>query len=191
MIRAVNEMFDEEQGVGLIQSARHVLLNDLQLIKGYISIKQPEKAASIVDRMTDELRQQARLSAFKMPKCCFFLVTRQWMALPFQISLHVSEQSRDFSAYDQMIADFFNTLFEIVGRHASDETDNELAIRFALIQQRLSIRVIFSGLMNDKACIRRALLDWKLNHMLAWVEHYTEETRTNGKMGWTMCLSTM
>lgn len=182
-------MFDEKKGVKLISSARHVLLNDLQLIKGYLYMQQPEKANSVMDRMAEHLRNQARLSHLQIPKCTFFLVTYGWAPHSFQLSFEVSGSEKNLARHDPALTDFFQELFLLLEDQASEMADNFVRIAFEIEESAVTIQVIFTGKLNRVKEAREKLMAIKLNQSLKWVEHYIKNNSLNGKTRWVMCLS--
>ncbi|RYL93887.1 stage 0 sporulation initiation phosphotransferase B [Sporolactobacillus sp. THM7-4] len=182
-------MFDKKKGVQLIGSARHILLNDLQLIKGYLSIKQPEKAMMIIDQITERLRHQSRLSNLNIPKCCFYLTTYRWSASPFDLTIEVSGSESDFSSYDQMLFEFFSSFFPLLEKQATETVNNEMLVSFETSGSALNIRMTYAGELNQPDQAEKRLEGLILNQSLMRVKHYITKNRINGKMRWVVCLS--
>ncbi|RYM06839.1 stage 0 sporulation initiation phosphotransferase B [Sporolactobacillus sp. THM7-7] len=182
-------VFDEEQGIRIIGSARHVLLNDLQIIKGYLSMRQAEKAAIVVDRITENLRHQARLSHLHIPKCSFFLLTYQWNPHPFSLMIHVSGPEKDLSRFDQMLTRFFSVLFSIFEEQASETADNQADVFFELNALPMRARIVFTGQLKCLGETAKSMELLEPNQFGNRVEHYISENGSNEEMRWTICLS--
>ncbi len=182
-------MFDEKTGVKLIGSARHVLLNDLQLIKGYLYMRQPEKANSVMDRMTDYLRNQARLSHLQIPKCTFFLITYGWASHPFQLSLEVDGPEKNLGRHDQALTEFFQELLFLFEEQDLETTDNFVKIRFETGDPEVDIQIVHTGKLADAREAEEKLMAIKLNQSLEWVKHYITNSRVGGRTRWVICLS--
>ncbi|GGL41145.1 Spo0B C-terminal domain-containing protein [Sporolactobacillus putidus] len=182
-------MFDEKTGVKLISSARHALLNDLQLIKGYLYMQQPEKANLVMDRMTDNLRNQARLSHLQIPKCTFFLVTYSWAPHSFQLSFEVSGPEKNLAWHDQELTEFFQKLLLLLEEQASEMTDNFVRILFEIEESAVNVHVIHTGKLIRIKEAQEKLMAIKLHQSLKWVKHYITNDSVNGRTRWVMCLS--
>lgn len=181
-------MFDEEKGVELIGSARHLLLNDLQLIKGYLYMSEPWKANMLMDNLTEKLRNQARLSHLYMPKCAFYLITYSWAAHPFRILYEVSGPEKDLSLYDSELNDFFHRLFSILEDQAVDTTENTVQIVFKIKTLASLVHVTFTGRMKDVEEVRKQMDQIDLHQSFHWIEHYIIND-TPEQMRWNLCLS--
>ncbi|MFT8318301.1 MAG: Spo0B domain-containing protein [Sporolactobacillus sp.] len=197
-------MFDEEEGIKIISSARHMILNQLQLIKGYLYMKQPLKANTIVDRLTEELREQSRLSHLRIPKTAFFLLTSGWTALPFKQFLHVrygeqedvfmqrsgeEKATADLSVYDSELENFFRNLFNIYKQYASEKLENRVELLFDMSEQTSKIQCVFSGVLNEELTALSQVRQLRLNQSLEWEENYNKITTEEQRMRWSLCLS--
>lgn len=182
-------MIEEEKGIQYISSARHVLLNDIQLIKGYLFMNRPKKANEVMDRITEKLRNHARLSHLHIPECAFYLIVYEWAAHPFLLQLNVSSDERDLSRYDRYFTDFFRGFFSILEEQVSDRVENLVEIIFENTESSYNIKVIFSGVLKDAVKARIRMNALKLNQTVDWVEHYVINDSPNEKMRWNLCLS--
>ncbi|CAM3094855.1 Spo0B domain-containing protein [Sporolactobacillus spathodeae] len=191
-------MITEEEGVKIISSARHVLLNQLQLIKGYLYMQKTQKANEIIDQITEQLREQARLSRLNLPKVTFFLTTAVWSALPFQIAVHVAEGLRPLSEapvgakrlsiIDEQLTMLFAELLTYFKQYASELTDNFFDLYILNDTSGLQIKILYSGALQQKEAAFATFREKLLNDSFPCEEHYIEENEEQ-KMRWNLCLS--
>lgn len=181
-------MISEETGIKLIGAARHMLLNDLQLIKGYIYMNQMEHANEVISRLTDRLIHQAHLSHLQMPKSSFFLVTSSWFPHPYRLSYSVSGPERNLSECDESLHAFLNLLIQKLDQHASEFTDNTVHIELEAVPAHVYLHVTFEGQLCDAETMMDEMKKTDLNQSLRWVEHYLTKGKSDNEMRWILCL---
>lgn len=179
--------FSETDGLKLIGSARHALLNELQLIKGYLFLKRTEKANELMDQLTDRLRVQAQLSHLQIPECAFYLITYSWAAHSFQFSIGIDGGEANLSANDHRLSLFFEHFFDILEKFAADSKTNKATVTFHLNATELSVTEQFEGILTDAAQARERMA--ASYRTFPCVEHYEADDSVPNKVRWQYCLS--
>ncbi|WP_162297111.1 Spo0B domain-containing protein [Sporolactobacillus pectinivorans] len=182
-------MINEEKGISMISSARHVLLNDIQLIKGYLYLNRPQKANEVLDRITEKFKNQSRISDLSIPECAFYLIVYDWSVHPFLLGLTVSGPEADLSEHDRYLTDFFHCFFAVLEEQVSEAAENQVQIIFENLGSAFHISVVFSGVLKDAGKARLQMNEFGLNQSVHWVEHYVTTDSPIGKMRWNLCLS--
>ncbi|BBN99314.1 Spo0B C-terminal domain-containing protein [Sporolactobacillus terrae] len=183
-------MFNEQKAMELLSFARHGLLNDLQLIKGYLFLKQPEKAEEIVERVTEKLHNQTGLTRLQIPQCAVFLMHYSWTAQDFHVTFHIDGKQKNLSAYDHSLALLFKELFSIIEQHASPLSENKVEIIFDTTEPETRISVYFIGILTDPHAAEQQVNNQIVYQSFQWVEHYIINDGSNeNEVRWTMCLS--
>lgn len=177
----------ETDGLKLIGSARHALLNDLQLIKGYLFLNRVEKANELVDQLTVRLRTQAQLSHLRIPECAFYLITFGWSAHPFHFSINVNGPETDLSASDHTLTRFIRNFLNVLEKFASDTGTNAAAVTFDTDGTAVNVTESFEGTLTDAAQARKLMA--APYRTFACVEHYKADDSVPNKVRWQYCLS--
>jgi hypothetical protein len=180
---------NETNGLKLIGSARHVLLNDLQLIKGYLFLNRVGKANELIDQVTVRLRIQAQLSHLQIPECAFYLITYSWSAHPFLFSVRVDGQETDLSGSDRTLALFFRKFFGVLESFASETETNRVSVVYSLNRTPVTVTALFEGTLTDPAHARSKMASMNPYRTLRCVEHYEADDSVPNKVRWEFCLS--
>ncbi|MCO7175591.1 Spo0B domain-containing protein [Sporolactobacillus kofuensis] len=182
-------MFNPKDEVDLLCSARHDFLNDLQLIKGYLFLKKPDKAEEIIGRVTQKLNQQSRLSHLHLPNCSVYLMQYGWSSShAFRLTYEVLGHEDNLAQYDDDLTEMFQQLFAFLEESSSPVGNN--SVRIVLdTEEKLRILLIFEGKLQEKEKASQQLSKVPVNQSFQWVEHYMINTDSDGSVRWTMCLS--
>ncbi|MFT8871511.1 MAG: Spo0B domain-containing protein [Sporolactobacillus sp.] len=197
-------MFDENDGLRMISSARHALLNDIQLIKGYLYLNQPQKASAVIDRLTDSLRQHSLLSRLGMPKTVFYLINADWAALPFHLTVgidaanlalrdsatsHCQDGKRKLtSVADEELSVFFRRLFEQLGGCTDDPDTCRVDVRLLAESGLPMACVAVTGECMRSSEARAAIAALYPCQHLICQEQFCEQGTSQNK-GADLCLS--
>ncbi|MCI1881188.1 MAG: sporulation initiation phosphotransferase B [Sporolactobacillus sp.] len=173
-------LFDEKEGISLIGSARHILLNDLQLIKGYLFLQQVEKADALMDRMTERLRSQSRISHLGIPKSAFFLITFPWSVSNIQVEMEVVGSEKDLGSFDESLESFLRRYFMLTEQLA---VDGHVRVIFELSTTGDVLKMIFTGKMNNTVNMHWA------EPACPFPRLCSKRERTGENVRWKLCLS--
>ncbi|GEB76358.1 Spo0B C-terminal domain-containing protein [Sporolactobacillus inulinus] len=183
-------MFNEQKAIELLSFARHGLLNDLQLIKGYLFLKQPDKAEEVVERVTEKLHDQTGLTRLQIPQSAIFLMHYRWTAQDFHVTFHIDGKQKNLSAYDHSLALLFKELFLIIEHHASPLSENKVEVIFDTTEPETRISVSFIGILTDPHAAQQKVKKLIVHQSFQWVKHYIINDGSNeNEVRWTMCLS--
>lgn len=69
------EFVEEKEIVALLQDYRHDVLNELQIVKGYLSIGKTDKAEEKLNKWIHQFDEERRLSNLSIPKWMLWLMT--------------------------------------------------------------------------------------------------------------------
>lgn len=181
-------MLDEEKLVEIFRYARHDWLNELQLIKGYLSLEKYGQVEKIVGRLIEKLRNEAGLSNLMVPKLAAYLLTFNWSAHRFHLSFEVPRSGSGLSSWDDALVCFFKAFFSMIDGLASEMTENRLELAFD-IGSDPRIFLTFEGRITDETAAKQRLQELGMNQSFRLVEHYIVNNDANNTMRWVMCLS--
>ncbi|WKB36847.1 Spo0B domain-containing protein [Terrilactibacillus sp. S3-3] len=143
-------MLDEEKLLEIFRYARHDWLNELQLIKGYLSLEKFDQVEKIIERLIEKLQNEAGLSNLKVPKLAAYLLTFNWSMHRFHLTFKVPRGDSGLSSWDEALVLFFKAFFfHVIDEQASKMTDNQLELAFD-IGTAARIFLIFEGRMADE-----------------------------------------
>ncbi|MFT8363483.1 MAG: Spo0B domain-containing protein [Sporolactobacillus sp.] len=186
-------MIREEEGLQIISSARHVLLNQLQLIKGYMYMQNPQKANAVIDQLTARLRVQSQLSRLGLPQTTFYLLTKSWSALPYKLLIRVADgvqrsiEPARLALLDQRLKILLEDIALYLQKSVCDSVENTVDLLFLDDQNGLQIKLFFSGLLQSGKTLPGELRERLMNGSFAWKDNYIEATEQQ-KMRWDLCL---
>ncbi|PRO64997.1 Spo0B domain-containing protein [Alkalicoccus urumqiensis] len=82
-------MQEEERLLKMLSHYRHDMMNEVQLLKAYLSMNRTEKASAVVDRMVVEAEQHSRLHRLGAPRFACSLLEWMWEAPPLPVELDI------------------------------------------------------------------------------------------------------
>lgn len=104
---------EKRELLNLLRHYRHQLLNDLQIVHGYLSMGMPEKSSNQVNALIERLVKERDLQAIDAPH--FFYTFLSWrMQHPnWQVDYVVEEPVQQVSQFDEALT---NDLQEVLGQ---------------------------------------------------------------------------
>ncbi|NBI29767.1 Spo0B domain-containing protein [Chengkuizengella marina] len=144
--------YDKNQSISetlnFIHHYQHDLMNELQLIFGYIKLKKFDKLIFIVEKLKHSIQHERNITKLNVPYLEFFLLKMKTKSKSYQFkveeSLNSPEKFTDkLKDHAFLLIDLLN-LFEKYAENTYD-TDNELTIDFFEEKQKLHIAFEFVG----------------------------------------------
>jgi stage 0 sporulation protein B (sporulation initiation phosphotransferase) len=126
-----------------LRHARHDWMNDIQIVKGYLSLNNIDAAARAVDHIILKAVQESRLCNLGMPGMAELFITFNWSPHLFRLEYELDETIKASQADDQKAHSFFTRLFALLEQHIKEFNEHEL----------------FVHLSEEHGCIR-ARMEW-------------------------------
>lgn len=168
-------MISETELIELIRSARHEWLNELQLIKGYLSLNKPDAAEGVIERIIMKAKNEAKLSNLKVPKFTALVLTFNWYSHAFKLDFEVTGHGFDLSPCDDELMLNCQHLLGVFEKHASDLAENQMTLMLHMTEESAVITFDFVGQINDHQQMADQLTKEHLNQSFHLVEHYIEK----------------
>jgi len=167
------ERLYEQQLLQSMSRMRHDVLNDLQLLFGYIQLKKYDKLQACMENIKAKMQQESYISRLGIPSLIayFFAVRTEAQELRLEIELEQEMNLSDLPIDSDRIAALTQALIEVFRAAAlpreqadSDLEDNVLSLQFALEDDRLLLDFMYRGgykLIELTASLERLLLTEK------------------------------
>jgi stage 0 sporulation protein B (sporulation initiation phosphotransferase) len=143
-------MKKEWDTIEVLRHARHDWMNQLQLIKGNLSMNKVDRAKEIIEEIIMEARQDAKLSNLHLPQFASSLLTCNWENHSFQLEYEVTDSQNFHRLDDQQLASFTKRLFETLDGSIELFQENHLSITIDPQEKGIVFFFDFSGIINDK-----------------------------------------
>ncbi|WP_050181234.1 Spo0B C-terminal domain-containing protein [Domibacillus robiginosus] len=134
-----------------LRHARHDWMNDIQIVKGYLSLNKIDAAARAADHIILKAVQESRLCNLGMPGMAELFITFNWSQHLFRLEYELDEPITSGQADDQTVYSFFNRLFALLEQHVEEFNEHELFVRFFEKQESLVARIEWIGKVSNRS----------------------------------------
>ncbi|MFS1513862.1 Spo0B domain-containing protein [Chengkuizengella sp. SCS-71B] len=154
-VRKKQKSSERDQSVSetlsFIHHYQHDLMNELQLIFGYIKLKKFDKLIFIVEKLKESIQQERNIAKLNTPFLEFVLLKMKTNCKSYQFkveqSLNYPEKfTNQLNDHVFLLIELLN-LFESYAKNTND-SDNELMVDFFEEQEKLHVAFEFVGKMN-------------------------------------------
>ena len=143
-------MRKEWDTIEVLRHARHDWMNQLQLIKGNLSLNKVDRAKEIIEEIIMEARQDAKLSNLHLPQFASTLLTCNWENHHFQLEYEVMDSQNFHRLDDQLLTGWTEQLFETLNSSIEQYQENHLSVTIEPQEKGIGFFFDFSGIINDK-----------------------------------------
>lgn len=123
----------------ILSHARHDWLNHIQLIDGYLSLKQPEKARDVIKRVIAQSQNESELMKLKAPGFAEKVLTFNWFHHAFSLSFEASVEDT-WSDCDPIMCECFDAFTSMMDRHSQFGADQDMEL---MIQDSVDKQITF------------------------------------------------
>lgn len=143
-------MKKEWDTIEVLRHARHDWMNQLQLIKGNLSLNKVDRAKEIIEEIILEARQDAKLSNLQLPQFASTLLTCNWENHFFQLEFEVMDSHNFHRLDDQLLTGWTERLFEALDASIERYQENHLSVTIDPQEKGIEFFFDFSGIIIDK-----------------------------------------
>ncbi|WNF21869.1 Spo0B C-terminal domain-containing protein [Mesobacillus jeotgali] len=144
-------MKKEWDTIEVLRHARHDWMNQLQLIKGNLSLNKVDRAKEIIEEIIMEARQDAKLSNLNLPQFASTLLTCNWGNHHFQLEYEVMDSQNFHNRLDdQLLTGWTEQLFDTLNSSIEPYQENHLSVTIEPQEKGIGFFFDFSGIINDK-----------------------------------------
>ena len=155
----------------VLKHYRHDWLNKLQLIKGNLDIGRTEKAATIIDEIIQQSRNESHLSNMNIPDLATRLITFNWEEHPYLLTVETITGDKDWSQHESEIKTFLDEMFLLFDKYANYGDDNHIILIFKDLKE-FKIELDFQGELPLNSTLEREIqqLQNKFGNILGKIE---------------------
>jgi stage 0 sporulation protein B (sporulation initiation phosphotransferase) len=160
----------------LLRHSRHDWLNQIQLIKGNLSLNRMDRVHEIIENITIQSKHESKLTNLNVPDFAGLLLTFNWARHPYHLDFEVIGKECNLSLYEKDLLNFCKTLFSELDQLADNTIDHHLLLTFQLIEEEHYLTLEFSGKLKDAEAFERKIsLLSRLHKSFVLVENYVNE----------------
>ncbi|ADH99976.1 sporulation initiation phosphotransferase B [Salisediminibacterium selenitireducens] len=134
----------------ILSHARHDWLNHIQLIDGYLSLKQPDKAREVIKRVIAQSQNESEMMKLQAPAFAEKVLTFNWFHHAFSLSFEASVEDI-WTDSDALLCACFDAFTSMMDRHSQSGADQDMEL---MIQDSVDKQVTFHFqgvlLINDR-----------------------------------------
>lgn len=163
---------DAKEVIQLLRLQRHDLMNDLQIVHGYLSMGKAEKVIVKVNEIIEGLNRERLLMNSSCPNFALWLIQTNLQHSHIQLTYEIRTGNRNLQAYDKVLTDIGNTMVDYILEDKLEIINGELQ----LIEEDSFVKLVvtFSSPPINSERWRNRMAE-KLNNV--WIQ--AEELESN------------
>ncbi|WP_229740772.1 Spo0B domain-containing protein [Ornithinibacillus halotolerans] len=165
-------MVEAKDIIQLLRLQRHDLMNDLQIVHGYLSMGKTEKVKTKLNEIIDGFNQERFLMNINCPHFALWLIQVNLEHKHIQFTYSIHTENRNLHDYDLMLTNIGQTVIEIIIEDDLDIVTGSLELR----ESKDSIDLVI--IINDQT-IDYNKWKYKLSEKLENVLIQAEEQESN------------
>lgn len=154
---AKSQVKEEWTVLKALRHARHDWMNDIQLVKGYLSLNKIDEAMRAADHIIVKAVQESKLCNLGMPGMAEMFTTFNWEKHTFLLEFEIDDELVVDKVDDETAVHFFSRLFSIFEAHIEEYSGQYLYARFSEKEGRLSVRLEWTGDVTDRASLMNTI----------------------------------
>lgn len=107
--------------IQLLRLQRHDLMNDLQIVHGYLSMDKTEKVKKKVNEIIEAFNRERKLMNINCPEFALLLIQSKWLYNNVQITYDIHTEKSNLQAFDESLTIIGKSVLEAI-------STNELAV---------------------------------------------------------------
>lgn len=133
---------EEKEVVQVLQNYRHDLMNDLQLVHGYISMKKMDKAEMKIKDCMEHFHQERKLMSLQAPLFALWIIQFNHRYSNFRINFQIHTENVKLLSIDRELTDRCNKLMDYFLGNSDREILYDLNSQLSLTKesQRIELR---------------------------------------------------
>ncbi|WLD92230.1 Spo0B C-terminal domain-containing protein [Alkalihalobacillus sp. AL-G] len=135
--------------IDLLRHARHDWLNQLQLIKGNLSLDRTDRAKEIVDEVVHQAKNEAKISNMKMPLMAELLMTYNWQQNIYRVDFEVIGEEKVLTSYDEPLYEWTSHFLTQVKERILLEGESHLLVTIQISDEDVRISFDFEGKLDN------------------------------------------
>ncbi len=150
----------EKEAVRVLQYQRHDMMNHLQIIHGYMSMGNTEKAKNKMKSWMDELTEERKLFHLQAPKFALWLMQVNHVHTNLRLSYHI-ETDADLHEMDELLTTHCRRVLASVQKEIdlSSLYTGSLALNENAETSAINVTVTLDGSFNEVKNIETGLAD--------------------------------
>ncbi|MTT32420.1 sporulation protein [Terrilactibacillus sp. BCM23-1] len=173
-------MINEKKLIDYFRHMRHDWLNDVQLIKGYLSLENYHEVDRIIDQIITKAKNESKLSNLQVPILTTYIMTYNWLDHHLHLSFQViGRNDNDLSKYDRKMVQVIKKTLRQFDKHVLKYKDNRMFLTFDVSQKKPIIIFDFTGEIENVKVIENSIHSSEMYGLVRFVEHYINETKAN------------
>jgi stage 0 sporulation protein B (sporulation initiation phosphotransferase) len=162
--------------IKVLRHVRHDMLNDIQLLKGYMSLNQMDKVHDLIDKIIIEARAEGRLFNLRLEVFAEMLVTYNWEKHPIVLEYEVLEEPQDLSAYDDSITNWTMPFLAMLETNIDPMYEHNMIVSIELDGEDACFFFDFRGKLLEKETVEKWLHDNRnVNNLFVETIHVNHE----------------
>lgn len=142
-------MCKKKEVLNYLKQYRHDLLNDLQVIKGYLALKNIEEAQRYLEQVIIKARDESKLAFLGDVDFVYELITFNWQQNYIQLQVDIEHEQwselENVRVHYPFLEEWIRYILNVVKEEVHQEHENCLFILLEIMSDQLFIMIEFKG----------------------------------------------
>ncbi|WP_206207822.1 Spo0B domain-containing protein [Virgibacillus profundi] len=155
----------EKDVVQALQHYRHDLMNDLQIVQGYLSMGKADKAEAKVKEWMEYFNEERKLMSLKAPSFILWVIQFNSRYENFRLSYTIHTENKDLQKIDEKLVEQCNHIMEDFINTSNDQELYNLKLKLSLTENpsKINVRICLD---HEKENINSGNMDENIEIML-------------------------
>lgn len=123
------DIVESKDVIQLLRLQRHDLMNDLQIVHGYLSMGKTDKVKNKVNEIIDEFNRERNLMNSDCPEFSLWLIQAKWLYNNIRITYDIHTEKSELRAFDKSLTIIGNAILEAISTEELTIVEVELLVK--------------------------------------------------------------
>ncbi|MFC3039272.1 Spo0B domain-containing protein [Virgibacillus xinjiangensis] len=156
---------EEKEVINVLQHYRHDLMNNLQVVQGYLTMGRSEKVKSKIESMLQDYKEESRLMGLKAPCFTLWVLRFDHLHSNLRMKYRIKTESKDLSTADKVVTELCKKTVDWL-REACEETrmyDIILEVTETETPSRIQVSILLTGEVQHTRMEEQILPDERIH----------------------------
>ncbi|HLS07559.1 Spo0B domain-containing protein [Lentibacillus sp.] len=156
---------EEKDVIQLLRHYRHDLMNHLQIVQGYLSMGNTEKAQTKLKTYMEQLQEESKLVNLNAPAFALYIQQFNFLHTNFRLTYHIHTANKNLQSLDYLLAECCKKVVETIVEASDKKELYELDVHISDVElDMIELEFAVSGRFSDEKTLIKHLknMDWNI-----------------------------
>ncbi|WP_099158646.1 Spo0B domain-containing protein [Virgibacillus ndiopensis] len=138
----------EKDIIDVLRMYRHDLMNDLQIVQGYLTMGKTEKVQEKLAACMNHFDKERKLISLNAPKFALWLIQFNSIHATFRLTYDINTENKNFSAIDNILLGQCQYCMKVLEKAADATEVYEGNVNVDLHEQSVLVQIFMAGIFK-------------------------------------------